>query len=205
MKIDFNKGAGLIPAIIQDDVTQQVLMLGYMNEASYQQTLASGKVTFFSRSRQEIWVKGATSGNYLHVVRITTDCDSDSLLISVQPEGPVCHTGSASCFSNILNKGFLYRLEQIIQDRVLSGATDSYTRNLYSQGMAKMAQKVGEEAVELVIEALSNNPVQFDNEAADLTFHFLLLLRANGRTLADVESTLLSRHQTAAGQSKRRP
>lgn len=199
MKIDFNKSAGLIPAVIQDDVTQQVLMLGYMNEEAYRQTLATGLVTFFSRSRQQIWIKGATSGNYLYVVHITTDCDSDSLLIRVQPAGPVCHTGSVSCFSDIINKGFLYRLEQIIQDRVLNGPTDSYTQKLYNQGIAKIAQKVGEEATELVIEALSNNPVQFDNEAADLMFHFLLLLRACDRTLFDVESTLLSRHHSATG------
>lgn len=194
MKLDFNKGNGLVPVVIQDTVSLKVLMLGYMNEEALAKTKAEGLVTFFSRSRNELWTKGATSGNYLHVKEIFEDCDNDSLLIKVRPDGPTCHTGSESCFKQKNSKGFLYKLEQTIDDRISNDADTSYTNDLFKRGINKMAQKVGEEAVELVIEAKDNNDGLFKGEAADLLYHFLILLRARIMKLEDIEAVLEERN-----------
>lgn len=194
-KPDFTKGNGLVPAIIQDFATMQVLMLGFMNEEALEKTLREGKVTFFSRSKKRLWTKGETSGNYLFVKDIITDCDNDTLLIKAEPAGPVCHTGSISCFNEVQSKGFLYRLEQIVSQRIDENIEDSYTNKIYKQGINRAAQKVGEEAVELVIEAKDNNLTLFKNEAADLLYHLLILLKAKGVTLSEIESVLKSRHK----------
>lgn len=190
---DFDKTGGLIPAIIQDAATAQVLMLGYMNAEALAKTQADGRVTFFSRSKNRLWTKGETSGNYLNVKDITIDCDNDTLLIQVKPEGVVCHTGMQSCFGESTAKGFLYQLEQTIAERAESDYEDSYTNSLLKRGINKVAQKVGEEAIEVVIEAKDNNGELFKNESADLLFHFLVLLRAKGFTLNDIEAVLQSR------------
>jgi phosphoribosyl-ATP pyrophosphohydrolase/phosphoribosyl-AMP cyclohydrolase len=197
MKPDFNKTGGLVPVIIQDAVTLQVLMLGYMNEEAYIKTQTEKKVTFYSRSRKQLWTKGETSGNYLDVVTILPDCDNDTILILANPCGPTCHTGSVSCFNMQTEKGFLYKLEAIIADRIKNGNETSYTTTLYNNGINKIAQKVGEEAVELVIEAKDNNDSLFKNEAADLLFHLLVLLQKKGFKLADIESVLKERNKTA--------
>jgi len=194
-KPDFTKGNGLVPAIIQDFATMQVLMLGFMNEEALEKTLREGKVTFFSRSKKRLWTKGETSGNYLFVKDIITDCDNDTLLIKAEPAGPVCHTGSISCFNEVQSKGFLYRLEQIVSQRIDENIEDSYTNKIYKQGINRAAQKVGEEAVELVIEAKDNNLTLFKNEAADLLYHLLILLKAKSVTLSEIESVLKSRHK----------
>ncbi len=195
-QIDFKKGNGLVPAVIQDNTTLQVLMLGFMNEESLQKTISEGKVTFFSRSKNRLWTKGETSGNYLFVKEITTDCDNDTLLIRVDPAGPVCHTGNTSCFEdNVSPRGFLYKLEKIVNERIDNDVKDSYTNKIFRQGINKVAQKVGEEAVELVIEAKDDNPYLFSNEAADLLYHFLILLKSKGHSLADIEEVLKSRHK----------
>ena len=157
VKIDFSKGNGLVPAVIQDNDTLQVLMVGFMNEESLRKTENEGRVTFFSRSKNRLWTKGETSGNYLFVKEITTDCDNDTLLIKINPAGPVCHTGSTSCFGEETAKGFLFQLEQIINQRIDDNIQDSYTNKIYRQGINKVAQKVGEEAVELIIEAKDDN------------------------------------------------
>jgi len=193
-QIDFKKGNGLIPAVIQDNTTMQVLMVGFMNEEAYMKTLNEGKVTFFSRSKNRLWMKGETSGNFLTIKELTADCDNDSILVKVDPAGPVCHKGSRSCFDNDTPKGFLYRLEQIINQRIDDNVIDSYTNKLFQKGLNKIAQKVGEEAVELVIEAKDNNLELFKNEAADLLYHFLILLKVRGVSLADIENTLIERH-----------
>jgi phosphoribosyl-ATP pyrophosphohydrolase/phosphoribosyl-AMP cyclohydrolase len=193
MTLDFNKENGLIPVIIQHYLTQQVLMLGYMNEKAYKKTIAESKVTFFSRSKQRLWTKGETSGNYLHVVSTYNDCDKDALLIEVNPTGPTCHTGSQSCFNNDSSSHFLYALEQTIEQRIQSGNANSYTNTLIKTGINKVAQKVGEEAIELVIEAKDNNLDLFRNEAADLLYHFLILLKAKGTSLSEVEKILKQR------------
>jgi phosphoribosyl-ATP pyrophosphohydrolase/phosphoribosyl-AMP cyclohydrolase len=193
MKIDFNKGNGLVPVVIQDNASLKVLMLGYMNEEAFAKTEADGLVTFYSRSRNELWTKGETSGNYLHVKEILKDCDDDTLLIKVQPDGPTCHTGSETCFNEVGSKGFLYKLEQTIDERITQDDEQSYTNELFKRGINKMAQKVGEEAVELVIEAKDNNDVLFKGEAADLLYHFLILLRAKNIKLEDIESVLQER------------
>jgi len=195
MKIDFTKGDGLVPAVIQDYNTLQVLMVGYMNDVAFEKTTKERIVTFFSRSKFRLWTKGETSGNYLHVEEITTDCDNDSILIKVRPEGPVCHSGSTGCFGEESAKGFLYKLEQIINQRIDSDADESYTNKLYKKGINKVAQKVGEETVELIIEAKDNNIDLFKNEAADLLYHLLVLLKAKGVSLSDIEETLKSRHK----------
>lgn len=195
IQIDFNKGDGLVPAVIQDFSTLQVLMLGYMNEEALQKTTNEGRVTFFSRSRKRLWTKGETSGNYLIVKEITTDCDGDTLLIKAEPAGPVCHTGNHSCFGEESAKGFVYRLEQIINQRIDDNAENSYTNKLYRKGINKMAQKVGEEAVELVIEAMDKNIELFRNEAADLLYHLLILLKAKNVRFSDVEEVLRLRHR----------
>ena len=195
VKIDFSKGNGLVPAVIQDNDTLQVLMVGFMNEESLRKTENEGRVTFFSRSKNRLWTKGETSGNYLFVKEITTDCDNDTLLIKINPAGPVCHTGSTSCFGEETAKGFLYQLEQIINQRIDDNIQDSYTNKIYRQGINKVAQKVGEEAVELIIEAKDDNSELFKNEAADLLYHFLILLKAKNINLTDIEKILQNRHK----------
>ncbi|OYQ44845.1 bifunctional phosphoribosyl-AMP cyclohydrolase/phosphoribosyl-ATP diphosphatase HisIE [Flavobacterium aurantiibacter] len=193
MKIDFDKENGLVPAIIQNYQNGSVLMLGYMNREAYEKTCETKKVTFFSRSKQRLWTKGETSGNYLNVVSISEDCDNDALLILVNPEGPTCHTGTESCFKKSFQNSFLYDLEAIISDRITGSDPNSYTKKLVERGINKVAQKVGEEAVELVIEAKDTNTDLFLNEAADLLYHILILLRAKGTSLAAVEEVLRSR------------
>jgi len=195
MKIDFAKGLGLVPVVIQDNNTLQVLMVGYMNEEAFEKTGIEKKVTFFSRSKNRLWTKGETSGNFLNVIEIQSDCDSDSVLIKVDPEGPVCHTGSTSCFGDETAKGFIYQLEHIINQRIENDASDSYTNKLYKKGINKVAQKVGEEAVELIIEAKDDDIDLFKNEAADLLYHLLILLKSKGINLADIEEVLKSRHK----------
>jgi phosphoribosyl-ATP pyrophosphohydrolase/phosphoribosyl-AMP cyclohydrolase len=184
-----------VPAIVQDAATLKVLMLGYMNQESLDKTLAEGKVTFFSRSRQRLWTKGEESGNFLHLEEIRVDCDNDTLLIKVNPAGVVCHTGADTCWeeANISND-FLCKLESIINDRKNNPSDNSYTSKLFAKGINKIAQKVGEEAVEVVIEAKDDNEELFLNESADLLFHYLVLLSAKGYQLADVLSILQQRH-----------
>lgn len=191
---DFTKQNGLIPVIIQDDLTLQIRMLGYMNEEAYLKTKRDRRVTFFSRSKNRLWTKGEESGNYLGVRSMQLDCDADALLIRVVAEGPTCHTGAFSCFGDQEEKGFIYQLEQVIASRIEHNEDDSYTNSLFKRGINKIAQKVGEEAVELVIEAKDKNDDLFLNEAADLMFHLLLLLRFKEKNFADVERVLLSRH-----------
>ncbi len=193
MNIDFSKSNGLVPTIIQHTLTGQVLMLGYMNEEALEKTKTEGKVTFFSRSKNRLWTKGETSGNYLIVDEILTDCDGDTLLIKVYPQGPTCHTGSTSCFKEESAKGFLYMLEKTIEQRIASDAENSYTNALFKKGVNKVAQKVGEEAVELIIEAKDNNIDLFKNEAADLLYHFLILLKTKNLKLTDIEEVLQGR------------
>ena len=195
MNIDFNKGNGLIPAVIQDDTTLQVLMVGYMNKEALEKTGEEKKVTFFSRSKNRLWTKGETSGNYLIVKEILSDCDSDSILIKVIPEGPVCHTGNTTCFGDETVKGFIYKLEQIINQRIEDDTKDSYTNRLFKKGINKVAQKVGEEAVELIIEAKDDNIELFNNEAADLLYHLLLLIKAKETNLQSIEKVLKERHK----------
>ena len=195
MNIDFAKGNGIVPVVIQDNNTLQVLMVGYMNEEAYIKTSEEKKVTFFSRSKNRLWTKGETSGNYLNVVDILTDCDNDSILIKAQPEGPTCHTGSTSCFGEETPKGFIYKLEQIINQRIIKNTEESYTNILYKKGINKVAQKVGEEAVELVIESKDNDIDLFKNEAADLLYHFLILLKAKNTDLQSIEEVLKMRHE----------
>ncbi|MDK2837076.1 MAG: phosphoribosyl-AMP cyclohydrolase / phosphoribosyl-ATP pyrophosphohydrolase [Bacteroidota bacterium] len=195
MNIDFEKSGGLVPAIVQDAFTMQVLMLGYMNREALDKTIAEGKVTFFSRSKQRLWTKGEESGHFLFVDEILTDCDNDTILVKAFPQGPTCHTGSYSCFGNKLPKGFLYELENVIEQRIADKPENSYTSKLFSRGVNKVAQKVGEEAVELVIEAKDDNLVLFKNEAADLLYHFLILLKTKNLKLQDIEEVLVERHK----------
>ena len=195
MKIDFSKTNGLVPVIIQDERTLQVLMLGYMNEEAFSKTKEEGIVTFFSRSKNRLWTKGEESGNFLSVKNIEIDCDQDTILIKAIPTNTVCHTGSFSCFGEKDSKGFLYELEEKISQRIDDKIQDSYTYSLYQKGINKVAQKVGEEAVELVIEAKDDNENLFKNEAADLLYHFLILLKAKNIHLADIEETLLKRNK----------
>ncbi len=196
MKIDYNKYTdGLVPAIIQDDNTGKVLMLGFMNEAAVAKTQELQKVTFFSRSKNRLWTKGEESGNYLLLKDIKSDCDNDSLLIKAIPQGPTCHTGADTCWgeTNIPNS-FLLELETVIRDRKNNPTEASYTSSLFAKGINKIAQKVGEEAVEIVIEAKDDNKDLFLGEAADLLFHYLILLQAKGFVLNDVEAVLKERH-----------
>jgi phosphoribosyl-ATP pyrophosphohydrolase/phosphoribosyl-AMP cyclohydrolase len=199
MNIDFSKSAhGLIPAIIQDSETKSVLMLGYMNAESYQKTLDTKKVTFFSRSKQRLWTKGEESGNFLNLVDIKNDCDNDTLLIQVKPEGPTCHTGSDTCWQETNNQeyGFLSKLENTIKTRRENADSEkSYVASLFEKGINKIAQKVGEEAVEVVIEAKDNNDHLFLDESADLLFHYLILLQAKGFQLNDVVQVLKGRQK----------
>ena len=194
-QIDFSKGNGLVPVVIQDNNTLQVLMVGYMNEEALEKTKKEKKVTFFSRSKNRLWTKGETSGNYLYVEEILADCDNDSILIKVNPAGPVCHTGSTSCFGDENAKGFIYKLEYIINQRIKNNSKESYTNKLYKKGINKVAQKVGEEAVELIIEAKDDNIDLFKNEAADLLYHLLILLKAKGVNLESIEEVLKKRHK----------
>ena len=194
MKIDFNKGNGLVPVVIQDYSTLQVLMVGYMNVEAFEKTRKEKVVTFFSRSKYRLWTKGETSGNYLHVEEITSDCDDDSILIKVRPEGPVCHTGSTSCFGEESVRGFVYKLEQIINQRIDDDTDGSYTNKIFKKGINKIAQKVGEEAVELIIEAKDDNIDLFKDEASDLLYHFLVLLKAKKVNFQSIEEVLQKRH-----------
>lgn len=198
MNIDFSKNPnGLVPAIIQDIRTQKVLMLGYMNQEAFTQTKVTERVTFYSRTKQRLWTKGEESGNFLKLEDLQLDCDSDTLLIQVTPQGPVCHTGADTCWQqpNNENAAFLNYLETVIQNRIQQDAAGSYVSNLVSQGINKVAQKVGEEAVELVIEAKDDNRELFLNEGADLLFHFLVLLQAKGFSLQDVVKVLQQREK----------
>ena len=193
---DFNKYAdGLVPAVIQDNSTGKVLMLGFMNEEALQQTQQLGKVTFYSRTKKRLWTKGEESGNFLLGKKITPDCDNDTLLIKAAPAGPVCHTGADTCFDEQNDEDFLYKLEKIISDRYENPDEQSYTSGLFKKGINKIAQKVGEEAVELVIEAKDSNGELFLNEAADLLFHYLILLKAKGYSLQQVKEVLQERHE----------
>ena len=193
MNINFNKSDGLVPVIVHDAVNMQVLMLGYMNEEALAKTNEVGKVVFYSRSKQRLWMKGETSGNFLFVNEIKVDCDNDTILITANPVGPVCHTGTQTCFGEINSKGFLYKLEETINKRIDENDETSYTNKLFKKGINKVAQKVGEEAVELVIEAKDNDDNLFLNEAADLMYHFLILLKAKNHTLSQVEKILTER------------
>ena len=193
--LDFEKGAGLLPAIVQDETSGQVLMLGYMNEESLRVTLDSKKVTFFSRSKQRLWTKGETSGHHLWLAEIQVDCDKDTLLILAKPSGPACHLLTDTCFGNEKHGlSFLSTLADIISDRKLNRDEHSYTSSLFEKGIDKIAQKVGEEAVELVIEAKNQDRDLFLGEAADLVFHFLVLLEQKDFSLSDVINVLKSRH-----------
>ena len=193
-KLNFEKSDGLIVCVIQDVISEKVLMVGYMNQEALIKTLETKRVTFYSRSKKRLWTKGETSKNYLNLAEIVTDCDADALLIKVNPAGPVCHTGSDTCFSENNSSFSLKYLEQIIQDRISNPSPDSYTSKLLNQGINKVAQKVGEEAVELVIEAKDDDKKKCLNEAADLTYHYLLLLAAKKVSLENVLSILSERH-----------
>ena len=196
LKPDFSKYAGgLIPVIVQDANSNVVLMLGFMNEEALRKTIESNLVTFFSRTKQRLWTKGETSENFLHLVDIKTDCDNDTLLIKAKPDGPVCHTGADTCFNEKNSSdNFLNDLEKIISDRKENPNEKSYTSSLFTKGINAVAQKVGEEAVELIIEAKDNDADKFKNEAADLLFHYLVLLKAKGFSLNDVTNILMTRH-----------
>lgn len=195
MVIDFEKSVdGLLPAIVQDANTHKVLMLGYMNREAFALTEASGKVTFFSRSRQKLWTKGETSGNFLTVVKTLFDCDADALLIKAEPVGAVCHTGADTCFDEANeSEDFLQKLEKTIRERKINPSENSYTSSLFVKGINKIAQKVGEEAVELIIEAKDENVELFKGEAADLLYHFIVLVQAKNLELKDVYETLEQR------------
>ena len=188
---------GLIPAIIQDQLTLQVLMLGYMNREAYEKSVAEGRVTFFSRSRQRLWTKGEESGHWLEIVSIAADCDADTLLIRVIPHGPTCHTGSKTCWGAAVpeTEGFIRYLQSVIRDRHDKMPEGSYTTRLFTRGVNKIAQKVDEEAVETVIEAVDGNRNAFIYEASDLIYHLLVLLEANDCTIADLEKELAARHK----------
>jgi phosphoribosyl-ATP pyrophosphohydrolase/phosphoribosyl-AMP cyclohydrolase len=197
MKINFTKGHGFVPAIVQDHKTLKVLMLGYMDKAAYEKTVKEGKATFFSRSQKKLWTKGETSGNYLYVKQILTDCDRDTLLIKAIPVGPVCHTGQDTCFNeeNKEESNFLLQLEAIIQDRKKNPRADSYTTRLFDNGIKKIAQKVGEEATELVLETQEEDLEGLKNEAADLIYHLLVLLVAKNLKFGDILEVLEGRHR----------
>ena len=195
--VDFAKMDGLVPAVVQDSATGRVLMVAFMNEEAYQKTLDTKLVTFYSRTRQRLWTKGEESGNFLDLVSITEDCDHDTLLVKVKPRGAVCHTGADTCFGEKNTSGilFLEYLENLIQTRKKEMPEGSYTTKLFQKGVNKIAQKVGEEAVELIIEAKDNNEELFLGEAADLMFHYLVLLAQKGYTLNDVVKVLEKRHK----------
>lgn len=198
MNIDFSKTeGGLVPAIVQDAITKNFLMLGYMNKEAVDKTLETKKVTFYSRSKNRLWTKGEESGNFLNLVSISVDCDQDTLLIKANPVGPTCHKGTDTCWGEDNNEsyGFISELEAIITERVANKDTaNSYVASLFSKGINKVAQKVGEEAVEVVIEAMDNNDQLFKEESADLLFHYLMLLQAKGYSLKDIVAVLKNRH-----------
>lgn len=196
MTIDFNKMNGLVPAIIQDAKTLKVLMLGFMNQESYDKTIETGKVTFYSRSRQTLWTKGETSGNYLNVVDIKNDCDNDTLLIKVNPTGPVCHTGADTCWHETNENPimFLVELQKFIEKRHEEMPEGSYTTSLFKDGCHRMAQKVGEEALESVIEAVAGNDERLIYEASDMLYHLIVLLTSKGLSIEDLAKELLKRH-----------
>ncbi len=193
MTIKFDKNTGLVPVIIQDYLNLKVLMLGYMNQDAFDKTLQEKRVTFFSRSKNRLWTKGETSGNFLELMDWKLDCDNDTILIKAKPLGPTCHKGTTTCFAEETDKGFLYELQQTISDKIDNNDENSYTNELYKRGINKVAQKVGEEAVELIIETKDNNDELFLNEAADLLYHYLILLKAKGFKIEDVEKILESR------------
>jgi len=195
MNIDFNKLNGLVPVIIQDGQTLEVLMLGFMNQEAYDKTVNENIVTFFSRSKQRLWTKGETIGNFLHVQSIDIDCDNDTLLIKVKADGPTCHTGSRSCFNTAYNQNFILQLEGIVADRYINPKEGSYVNKLRGKGLNKIAQKVGEEAVETVIAALNQTEEDLINEASDLVFHLLVLLREKGLSLETIAKNLEERHK----------
>jgi phosphoribosyl-AMP cyclohydrolase / phosphoribosyl-ATP pyrophosphohydrolase len=193
-QIDFSKLNGLVPCIVQDANTSVIIMLGFMNEEAYQKTVSEKRVTFYSRSKKRLWTKGETSGNYLDLVDILVDCDQDTLLIKVNPKGPGCHTGADTCFNEKNSVWNLSSLERVIQGRKTNPKEGSYTTSLLNAGINKVAQKVGEEAIELVIEAKDNNKDKFLGEAADLMYHYLVLLTAKGYSMDDVLAVLKQRH-----------
>ncbi len=195
MNIDFNKGDGLVPVIIQDEHTLEVLMLGYMNKDAYYKTVQENIVTFFSRTKNRLWTKGETSNNFLHVKSMALDCDKDTLLIKVKADGPTCHTGSRSCFNTDYNQNFILQLEQIVNDRYENPQEGSYVDKLRSRGLNKIAQKVGEEAVETVIAALAESQTEMIDETSDLVFHLLVLLREKGLSLETIARNLENRHK----------
>ena len=197
MSPDFEKGGGLLPAIVQDHITGKVLMLGYMNAAALKQTQETGKVTFYSRSKERLWVKGETSNNFLILKDIAEDCDKDTILVKAEPQGPTCHTGADTCFDEVNENPvtFLNHLRDIIEDRKANPSDKSYTASLFKEGINKVAQKVGEEAVEVVIEAKDDNEDLFLNESADLLFHLMVLLAHKGYSLDDVVKVLEGRHK----------
>lgn len=195
-KIDWKKNAGLVPAIVQDAATLQVLMLGYMDDAALKKTLRTKKVTFFSRSKQRLWTKGESSKNFLHLVDVKVDCDNDTLLVTARPDGPTCHRGTVSCFGDAgpTGVGFLAQLEQTIVDRIKSGDKKSYTVRLAKEGVGRVAQKVGEEGVETALAALKASKAEFTGEAADLLYHLIVLLRVKKLSLGDAIAVLQKRH-----------
>jgi phosphoribosyl-ATP pyrophosphohydrolase/phosphoribosyl-AMP cyclohydrolase len=194
MSIDFEKSNGLVPVVIQDFQTLEVLMLGYMNAEAWAKTEKEGRVTFFSRTTNRLWTKGESSGNYLQVKETHVDCDNDTILIKVTPAGPTCHTGSRSCFNTGYNQNFIFQLENIIADRYANPDATSYVNSLRKKGLNKIAQKVGEEGVETVIAALAERDIDFLNESSDLIFHLLVLLKEKGKTLNDIALNLEGRH-----------
>ncbi len=196
MNIDFNKSDGLVPVIVQHYKTNTVLMLGYMNEEALEKTKELGKATFFSRSKNRLWTKGETSGNFLIVKDILIDCDQDTILIKADPQGPTCHTGSDTCFNEVVksNDDFLYQLEEIISDRKNNPTEKSYTASLFQKGINTIAQKVGEEATEVVIDAIDNNRERLKEETADLLYHLLVLLSEKDISLDEISEVLQNRH-----------
>ena len=195
MEIDFDKTGVLVPVIIQDEQTLEVLMIGYMNQEAYDKTTQENLVTFFSRTKNRLWTKGETSNNFLHVKSMAVDCDNDTILIKVKPDGPTCHTGDRSCFKTDYNQNFILELENIIADRYENPVEGSYVNKLRKKGLNKIAQKVGEEGVETVIAALAETEVDMINESSDLIFHLLVLLREKGLTLETIAKNLEQRHK----------
>jgi phosphoribosyl-AMP cyclohydrolase / phosphoribosyl-ATP pyrophosphohydrolase len=198
--LDWNKGDGLLPGIVQDARTEAVLMLGYLNRDALLATLERKRVVFFSRSKQRLWEKGETSGNTLNLVSVTADCDNDTLLLRVNPAGPACHRNTTTCFGDgslPMSEGFAFlaRLEEVIEARIAESPEGSYTAKLFSRGMKRMAQKVGEEGVEVALAAQAGDTAELTSESADLLFHLALLLRASGRSLSDVAAELAARHR----------
>jgi len=195
MNIDFDKTNGLVPVVIQDEQTLEVLMLGYMNQEAYDKTVAENIVTFYSRSKSRLWTKGETSNNFLHVKSMAVDCDNDTILIKVKADGPTCHTGNRSCFNTSYNQNFIFELQNVINSRYDNPSAESYVNKLRNKGLNKIAQKVGEEGVETVIAALAETETDLINEASDLVFHLLVLLREKNLSLETIAKNLESRHK----------